>query len=64
MPVYDSAPYHQPIRERIITQTDKKNGSRLPVGTKIVEYRKSIVYLYPSGKSFTKMKSLDEMRMY
>ena len=57
-------PYYQPISQKEITLKDKAHGSRLPVGTKVIEYRMKVVYVYPSGKKFVRMKTYEEMRLY
>ena len=34
---------------------------KIPIGTKIVEYRDKTVYYYPSGKKFVKHKSKSQV---
>ena len=64
MPIFIPTAYHEPLHEKVVNAFDRQCGSRLPIGTKIVEYRTKVVYVYPSGKTFTRMKTLEERRMY
>lgn len=64
MVYYQPPTFYQPISKRVITQADKNKGCRWPVGTQVEEYRTKIVYIFPSGKRYTKMKTHEEMRNY
>lgn len=52
------------LKRRVVTPESKRRGTRLPVGTEIVEYRNRTEFLYPSGKRFVKFKTDREMESY
>lgn len=52
------------INRRIVTPESKRRGTRLPLGTEVLEYRNRYVYLYPSGKRFVKFKTAKEIDTY